>query len=83
VLIFSLIIVQISTAFTKSVSRQFDKEMLRALDLGYKESRKSFTDNRRDFIGLANKSISRTKLIDVCKHMFDFTLLTSNSQETP
>jgi len=53
--------------------------MLRALDLGYKESKKSFTDNRRDFTGLANKSISHTKLTDICKHMFNFVLLTSNS----
>jgi hypothetical protein len=79
VLIFGLTIVQIGTAFTESVSRQFDKRMLRALDLGYKEGRKSFTNNRRDFTGLANKSTSCTKLIEVCKHMFDFTLLTSNS----
>jgi hypothetical protein len=57
--------------------------MLRALDLGYKESRKSFTNNRRDFTGLANKSTGRTKPIDVCKHMFNSVLLTSNSQETP
>jgi len=69
--------------FTESVSKQFDKRMLRALDLGYKEGRKSFTDNRRDFTGLANKSTGRTKPTDVYKHMFDFTLLTSNSQETP
>jgi hypothetical protein len=57
--------------------------MLRALDLGYKESKKSFINNRRDFTGLANKSISCTKPIDVYKYMFDFMLLTSNSQETP
>ena len=69
--------------FTESVSKQFDKRMLRTLDLGYKESRKSFIDNKRDFTGLANKSTSCTKPTDVYKHMFDFTLLTSNSQETP
>jgi hypothetical protein len=42
--------------------------MLRALDLGYKDSRKGFTDNRGDSISLANKSISPTdcaKLMDV------------------
>ena len=64
VLIFSLTIVQIGTAFTESVSKQFDKGMPRALDLGYKEGRKSITSNRRDFTGLANKSISCTKLTD-------------------
>ena len=64
VLIFSLIIVQISTAFTESVSKWFNKGMLKALDLGYKESRKSIISNRRDFTGLANESISRTKPTD-------------------
>jgi len=83
VLIFGLTIIQISIAFTKSVSRQFDKRMLRALDLGYKEDRKSFINNKRDFTGLANKSIGYTKPTDVCKHMFDFVSSTSNSQETP
>ena len=78
-LIFGLTIIQISTAFTKSVSKQFNKKMLRTLDLSYKESKKSFTNNKRDFTGLANKSTSRTKLTDVYKHMFDSTLLTSNS----
>ena len=83
VLIFSLTIVQISIAFTKSVSKQFDKGMLRALDLGYKEGRKSIISNKRDFTSLANKSISCTKLTDAQKHMFNSMLLTSNSQETP
>jgi hypothetical protein len=83
VLIFGLTIVRISTAFTESVSKQFDKRMLRALDLGYKKGRKSFINNRRDFTGLANKSTGCTKPMDVCKYMFDFTLLTSNSQEIP
>ena len=64
VLIFSLAIVQISIAFTKSVSKRFDKGMPRALDLGYKEGRKSITSNRKDFTGLANKSTSCTKLTD-------------------
>ena len=82
-LIFGLTIIRIGIAFTESVSKQFDKGMPKALDLGYKESRKSFTDNRKDFTGLANKSTGRTKPTDVCKHMFDFALLTSNSQETP
>ena len=82
-LIFGLTIIRIGIAFTESVSKQFNKGMLRTLDLGYKESKKSFTNNRRDFTGLANKSISCTKLINVYKHMFDFTLLTSNSQEIP
>jgi hypothetical protein len=59
-------------AFTKSVSKRFVKKMLKAPDLGYKEGRKSFTNNRKDFT-------SYTKLTDVCKHMFDSTLLTSNS----
>ena len=57
--------------------------MLRALDLGYKEGRKSIISNRRDFTGLANKSMSRTKPTDAQKHMFDSTSLTSDSQETP
>jgi hypothetical protein len=61
--------------------------MPRALDLGYKEGKNSFTDNRRDFTSSANKSTGCTGYIkptDVCKHhMFDFTLSTSNSQETP
>ena len=83
VLIFGLTIVQIGIAFTKSVSRQFDKGIPRALDLGYKEGRKSFTNNRRDFTGPANKSTGRTKPTDVRKHMFDFASSTSNSQETP
>ena len=64
VLIFSLTIVQIGTAFTESVSKRFDKGMPRALDLGYKEGRKSIIGNRRDFTGLANESIGRTKPTD-------------------
>jgi len=64
VLIFSLTIVQIGMAFTESVSKRFDKGMLRVLDLGYKEGRKSITGNRRDFTGLANESIGRTKPTD-------------------
>jgi len=83
VLIFGLTIVQIGTAFIESVSRRFDKGMLRALDLGYKEGRKSFTDNRRDFTGLANESMGRTKPTNVRKHMFDSMSSTSDSQETP
>jgi hypothetical protein len=83
VLIFGLTIIRIGTAFTESVSKQFNKGMPRALDLGYKEGRKSFTDNRRDFTGLANKSTGRTKPTDVRKHIFDSVSLTSNSQETP
>jgi len=51
-------------AFTKSVSKQFDKGMLRVLDLGYKESKKSIISNKRDFTSLANKSIGCTKLTD-------------------
>ena len=51
-------------AFTESISKRFDKGMLRALDLGYKESRKSIIGNKKDFTGLANKSIGRTKPTD-------------------
>ena len=68
VLIFSLTIVQISTAFTKSVSKWFDKRMLRALDLSYKEGRKSFINDRRDFTSLTVESMGctdYTKLTDV------------------
>ena len=79
VLVFSLTIVQISTAFTESVGKRFDKRMPRALDLGYKEGRKSIIGDKRDFTGLENESISCTKPTDVCKHMFDFTLSTSDS----
>jgi len=61
VLIFSLTIVQIGTAFTESVSKRFDKGMLRALDLGYKEGRKSIIGDKRDFTGLANESMGCTK----------------------
>ena len=64
VLIFSLTIVQIGTAFTESVSKQFNKGMPKALDLSYKESKKSITSNKRDFTGLANKSTGRTKPTD-------------------
>ena len=64
VLIFSLTIVQISIAFTESVSKWFNKGMPKALDLSYKEGRKSITSNRRDFTGLANKSIGCTKPTD-------------------
>ena len=65
VLIFSFTIVQIGTAFTESVSKRFDKGMPRALDLGYKEGRKSIIGDRRDFTGLANKSTGCTKPTDV------------------
>ena len=61
VLIFSLTIVQIGMAFTESVSKRFDKGMLRALDLGYKEGRKSIIGDKRDFTGLANESMGCTK----------------------
>ena len=64
VLIFSFTIVQISTAFTKSVSKRFNKGMPKALDLGYKEGRKSIISNRRDFTSSANESTGCTKLID-------------------
>jgi hypothetical protein len=79
VLIFSLTIVQISMAFTESVSKRFDKRMPRALDLGYKEGRKSITSNRRDFTGPANESMGCTKPTDAWKHMFDSMLSTSDS----
>jgi hypothetical protein len=65
VLIFGLTIVQISTAFTKGVNRWFNKGIPRALDLGYKEGKKSFIDNRRDFTGPANESTDCTKPTDV------------------
>jgi len=58
-------------AFTENVNKWFNKRMLRALDLGYKEGKKSIKGNKRDFTDLANnstgpenKSTSRTKLID-------------------
>jgi hypothetical protein len=79
VLIFSLTIVQIGTAFTKSVSKWFNKGIPKALDLGYKEGKKSFTNNRRDFTGLANKFTDCTKPTNVCKHMFNSMSLTSDS----
>ena len=44
VLIISLTIVQIGTAFIKIVSKRFDKGMLRILDLGYKRGWLDFTD---------------------------------------
>jgi hypothetical protein len=67
-------------AFTKSVSKWFDKEMLRAPDLGYKEGKESFKNERKDFTSLTNKFISLTKLTNVWKHhISDFMLLTSNS----
>jgi hypothetical protein len=65
VLIFGLTIVQIGTAFTENVNKWFNKGIPRALDLGYKEGKESFTDNRRDFTSLANESTGRTKLTDV------------------
>jgi hypothetical protein len=80
VLIFSLTIVQIGTAFTESVGRWFDKGMLRAPDLGYKEGRESFKNERRDFTGPANESTGPAKPTNVRKHhMSDFTSLTSDS----
>jgi hypothetical protein len=47
-------------AFIKSIRKQVNKRMLKALDLSYKDSKKGFTNNKRDFISLANKSISLT-----------------------
>jgi hypothetical protein len=86
-LIFGLTIIQIGTAFTESVTKWFNKGIPRALDLGYKEGKKSFIDNRRDFTGPANEStgcISYIKPTDVYKHyMFNSTSLASNSQEAP
>ena len=61
VLIISLTIVQIGTAFIKIVSKQFDKGMLRVLDLSYKGGWLDFTDPVKE-------SASRTgssKLTDV------------------
>jgi hypothetical protein len=65
VLIFGLTIVQIGTAFTENVNKWSNKGIPRAPDLGYKEGKESFTNNRRDFTGLANKSTGCTKLTDV------------------
>jgi hypothetical protein len=57
--------------------------MLRALDLGHKDSKKGFTNNKGDLTGPANKStglIDCAKLTDVQKrYMSNATLLTSNS----
>jgi hypothetical protein len=64
--------------------------MLKTLDLDYKDSKKGFTNNKRDLTslksnstGLANKSISLTdyaKLTDIWKrYMSNTMLLTSNS----
>jgi hypothetical protein len=69
VLIFGFTIVQISTAFTKNVNKWSNKGIPRALDLGYKEGKESFTNNRRDFTSLANESMDRTKPTDVQKHL--------------
>jgi len=60
VLIISLTIVRIGTAFIESVGKQVGKGMLREPDLDYKDSRKSFTDDRRDFTGPASKSTGYT-----------------------
>jgi hypothetical protein len=83
VLIISLTVIQISVAFIKSVRKQVDKGMPRALDLGHKDSRKGFTNNRGDSTGSANKSISPTdcaKPTDVRKrYMSNAMLLISNS----
>jgi hypothetical protein len=57
--------------------------MLRALDLGYKDSKKGFTNNKRDLTSLANKStglIDCAKPTNVWKHYMSNTmLLTSNN----
>jgi hypothetical protein len=58
VLVISLTVVQIGVAFIKSIRKQVDKGMPRALDLGYK-------DSRRDFTGSANKSTGCAKPTDV------------------
>jgi hypothetical protein len=42
--------------------------MLRILDLGYKDSKKDFTNNKKNLTSLTNKSTSLidcTKLIDI------------------
>jgi hypothetical protein len=54
-----------SIAFIKNVSKWFNKGIPRALDLGYKEGKESFINNRRDFTSLANKSTDCTKPMDV------------------
>jgi hypothetical protein len=83
VLLVSLTIVRISTALIKSIGTQFDKWMLRALDLGYKGNRQSFTDDPRHFTGPADKPTGRTgctKLTDVRKrHMSSSMSSTSDS----
>jgi hypothetical protein len=83
VLIISLTVVRIGAAFMESVGKRFDKGMPRAL--GYKGSRQSFTEERRDFTGLTKEFTGRTDcLTDVRKRrMPDSTSSTSNSQETP
>jgi hypothetical protein len=53
VLIVSLTIVQISIAFIKSVSKQFNKRVPRALGLDYKGNEQSFTDLAKESTGLA------------------------------
>jgi hypothetical protein len=55
-------------AFIESVRKQVNKKMPKALDLGYKNSRKGSIDNRGDLTSLANKSTGLTdcaKLTDV------------------
>jgi hypothetical protein len=83
VLIISLTVIQISIAFIKSIKKQVNKRMLKALDLGYKDSKKGFINNRKDFTSLANKFTSLTdcaKLTNVQKrYMSNTMLLTSNS----
>jgi hypothetical protein len=65
VLIISLTVVQISVAFIKSIKKQVNKRMLKTLNLGYKDSKKGFTNNKRDFTSLANKFISCIESTDV------------------
>jgi hypothetical protein len=60
VLIIGLTIVRIGTAFIKSVGKQLDKRMSGALDLGYKGNKQSFTNDLRDFTGLAKESTGCT-----------------------
>jgi hypothetical protein len=85
VLITSIVVVQIGTAFIESVGNQVTKGMPRAPDLVYKESKKSFTDKGGDFTGPAKESMGCTSsLTDVRKrHMSNSTPSTSDSQETP
>jgi hypothetical protein len=47
-------------AFIESIRKQVNKGMLRALDLGYKDSKEGFTDDRRDFTSPTNKSTGPT-----------------------